>query len=276
MSRDDGKSPTQKPCSFCGAMVFICRDRRKRWRQGQRQFYCSCACRSEYQRKNGPSNRMALGNPRFFQHIDSELKAYLLGYIYADGCVLWNEEEGVYALTFTCTDEYPLSLIKQGAGSDHVIHRRAGVSGKTNLHFRIGNKQMASDLMAHGVVPRKSMVLRFPTTVPDHLIRHVVRGYMDGDGDICLYREKGRMVLSCSFYGTPWFVKSAAEHVGRHAGLKSTGPFMQGTLCRFKRSQHQAERMLSYLYADSNYHLDRKKRKFDAWCELQQEKAHAV
>lgn len=268
--------PASVPCPHCNNPVAIRADRRSKWRRGQRRFYCGLSCSTAYRRANGPTNRLSIENPRYFQRIDSEMKAYLLGYILADGCVLWNEEAGLYALTFTCTDEYPLSLIKQGAGLDHPIHRRAGVSEKTNLHFRIGSKQMASDLIAHGAVPRKSMVLRFPTTVPDRLIRHMIRGYMDGDGDVCLYREKGRMVLSCSFYGTPWFVKGAAEHIGRHAGLKSTGSYMQGTLCRFRRSQHQAERMLNYLYADSNYYLDRKKRKFDAWCDLQKEEAHAV
>ena len=42
--------------------------------------------------------RMGNFNERYFDQIESEAKAYWLGFIFADGCVLWNERTGNYAL----------------------------------------------------------------------------------------------------------------------------------------------------------------------------------
>ena len=40
------------------------------------------------------------------------------------------------------------------------------------------------DLEKHGCVENKSLILQFPTTVPEELMHHFIRGYFDGDGCI--------------------------------------------------------------------------------------------
>lgn len=51
---------------------------------------------------------------------------------------------------------------------------------------------MANDLINLGCIPRKTLVLKFPneSTVPKQLIKHFIRGYMDGDGCISTYYKK--------------------------------------------------------------------------------------
>jgi len=49
---------------------------------------------------------------------------------------------------------------------------------------------MKSDLMSHGVVPKKSLILTFPplSTVSEDFLPAFVRGYFDGDGCLSLYK----------------------------------------------------------------------------------------
>jgi len=59
---------------------------------------------------------------------------------------------------------------------------------------------MYNDLLNLGIVPRKSKILRFPTKeqIPENLIQHYIRGYLDGDGSVQLHHN----CLSISFVGT--------------------------------------------------------------------------
>lgn len=41
------------------------------------------------------------------------------------------------------------------------------------------------DLIKHGCVKQKSLILQPPINVPQNLIRHFIRGFFDGDGSIC-------------------------------------------------------------------------------------------
>lgn len=55
------------------------------------------------------------------------------------------------------------------------------------------SKELANDLAVLGCVNNKSLILTFPNEqqVPQQLLRHFLRGYVDGDGCLC-YTEKTR------------------------------------------------------------------------------------
>lgn len=58
---------------------------------------------------------------------------------------------------------------------------------------------MHDDLIKHGCIPNKSLKLKFPTTVPDKLIRHFVRGYFDGDGSIAKNEDRCTLISTQEF-----------------------------------------------------------------------------
>ena len=47
---------------------------------------------------------------------------------------------------------------------------------------------MCKDISLLGGIKNKSLILQFPTCVPDSLIHHFIRGYFDGDG--CIWNGK--------------------------------------------------------------------------------------
>jgi hypothetical protein len=64
-------------------------------------------------------------NEHYFDEVDSEAKAYWLGFIFADGCVLWNER----------TRNYALQVGLQGRDVDHLVMLTLPIRGfSENAH----------------------------------------------------------------------------------------------------------------------------------------------
>lgn len=139
-------------------------------------------------------------NYNYFETIDTEDKAYWLGFIYADGNI--NKAQNT------------LTIQLQGRDNGHLVKLNKCIEGnfsvkcfdiikndKTYFMCRIlvYSTKMSKDLMDKGVVPHKTDKICFPD-IPNHLIRHFIRGYFDGDGSICERKHKrGPSDLSCSF-----------------------------------------------------------------------------
>jgi hypothetical protein len=127
----------------------------------------------------------------FFSDIDSEDKAYILGFIFADGCV------SDYSIAFNLSkrDEAILSKIRNCLGSNapiaYPLNSKVGVFRnkiiKSGLGARLDicSRVMSLDLQKLGCVKRKSLVLKFPN-IPSQVMRHFIRGYFDGDGFVCV------------------------------------------------------------------------------------------
>ena len=114
-----------------------------------------------------------------FEVIDTEEKAYWLGFLYADGSV--SSAEDKVELGLAEKDYGHLEKFKSFMGiSNKICHREKTKSYR--ISFRSANCKQ--DLINKGCVPKKSLILEFPTfeQVPEHLMRHFIRGYFDGDG----------------------------------------------------------------------------------------------
>ena len=118
-----------------------------------------------------------------FFNIDSELKAYLLGFISADGCLYhFKNKYWKLQIDLSCKDK------------EHVILLRDLISPKSTVYtcvcrtachccFYVEDNKLCHDLLSHGLTPRKSFSLSFPELAKD-LEPHNIRGYFDGDGHI--------------------------------------------------------------------------------------------
>lgn len=109
----------------------------------------------------------------FFKRWSNEM-AYVLGFVYTDGCVSGN------TLTISQKDRYILDKINEVMTSNCVI--RESNNGKNTLHtLYIHRKEIVEDLRRLGVVESKSRILTFPS-VPNDYLPHFIRGVIDGDG----------------------------------------------------------------------------------------------
>ena len=115
----------------------------------------------------------------FFSIIDTEEKAYWLGFLAADGNVGSNNP--VVSIHLSLTDVDHLSKIRQSLQSTHPIK----IYNKS-CYFTIRSKILTDDLKQYGIVPRKDRIVRAPQ-IDTFFVRHFWRGVIDGDG--CLYKR---------------------------------------------------------------------------------------
>lgn len=197
-------------------------------------------------------------NKDYFQTINTEDKAYWLGFIYADGCVTKNHRSLI--INLSPTDIEHLNLFNQCIESTYPIKYK---DNGRYVSLIISNKHFVEHLIDKGCVPHKSLVLQFPTEnqVPSNLIRHFIRGYFDGDGCIHTkmrqHKNKPRPYLECevNFLGTYDMLLNIIKHIPLlNINIKEFGLIYKFRIC----SKNKIVELLDYLYKDSHFYLPRK------------------
>ena len=121
-----------------------------------------------------------------FEKIDSEEKAYWLGFFTADGCITENK----IRLSLKAEDYSHLLKWKRFTkwnGKDYY-HKDTNA---WEVYFR--STKIKNDLTRFGVTPRKTFTLRFPYDMIDReLIHHYIRGVFDADG--CITKQVRKTV----------------------------------------------------------------------------------
>lgn len=164
-------------------------------------------------------------NFRYFENIDTEDKAYFLGFIYADGNLYRNSMK----ITIRDYDIDVLEKLKKYMNSNHPIYKKplSDWSGKEVLkkdgivELIISQKKIREDLNKHGVFPNKTHTLEsLPSTVSDKLIKHFIRGYIDGDGSFGRYvHNDGYERSSVNIVGTKKFLIELSHKVSQLTGI---------------------------------------------------------
>lgn len=133
-------------------------------------------------------------NKYYFDNIDSERKAYWLGLLYADGTN--SESKYVTTLRLQETDIKILQEFNNDIGSNmpiKFIERQTKHPTWQNLYrLDINNKHISKRLAELGVHQNKTFTLLFPnkSQISEPLMRHWLRGLWDGDGSVCIYKNK--------------------------------------------------------------------------------------
>ncbi len=140
-------------------------------------------------------------NNRYFQHIDTPLKAYFLGYIFADGWVCHNNATHNYefGMELQEQDKYVLEKLNSELGGVHkifydnskttIILNHEANRGPTNI-LRVYSKNLVEDLISNGISTNKSQKDIIPHIENENLFFDFMRGYIDGDG--CYWKIKQR------------------------------------------------------------------------------------
>lgn len=202
-------------------------------------------------------------NESFFSSIDTEQKAYWLGFVYADGCVYKGSSCNSYRLQINLkhADKYHLESFQKAIGSNYKIQDK-NVNGSMSSLLKINSTKMCIDLMSLGVLPRKSLTLKPPERLKKQLVRHFIRGYFDGDGSI---KKTGRekVKYSISFVGTHDFLEwTKKELIESNIHVDTRVSKLRNIWALEYQKMELAEKTFHYLYNDSSIHLERKYNRF--------------
>lgn len=200
-------------------------------------------------------------NYEYFKDIDTEEKAYWLGFIYADGNV--NKAQNTLRINLQVNDSNHLVKLNKSIGGNFSVRIYDEVHKDKSYpmsQILIYSTSMVKDLMSYGVFPNKTDKIIFPD-LPENLIRHFIRGYFDGDGSICERKHKKRLSdLACSFScGSMLFLEKLREILYQN-NIKSY-------IVQDKRGNKASlslagltnpDVFLHYMYDNATIYLDRK------------------
>lgn len=203
-------------------------------------------------------------NEDFFEVIDTEEKAYWLGFLAADGSISESTTSKRVELGLKAEDrEHIKKFVSSIGGVEEMIKSKiAKLDGKSFEVSRVNVActKMANDLIDKGITPRKSFTLTFPMFLEQQLIRHFMRGYFDGDGNVHI--RKGS--VSISAVGNEQFIKSFATKLNELIGIKFPKIYnKQGSeVMQVYYYGDNARRILDFFYRDATVFLSRKRDKY--------------
>lgn len=224
-------------------------------------------------------------NDTFFDDIDSEIKAYLLGFFIADGCVSKdekNENRKAVRLSVNLSekDREIVELFQQYICPNNKIivtnYRKGAVDRKPVNSVKWSSKYMASILENYYKIKQRKtqdIEFKFPFyRISNELIRHFIRGFFDGDGHISFSEINRQFTLS--FYSTSkefliqigdiinlkFVVESIID-----SSIKSNITLYSLRFNSFNKRRQFIEKLHNWLYQDSKFYLKRKKDKFESY-----------
>jgi hypothetical protein len=151
-------------------------------------------------RGNELANRKHFFNYRYLEKIDSEEKAYILGFIMADGCVDRLMTRLIINLAHIDIDV--LKFISKCFSYDSsLVFKKSVLNRMPQYSLSLNSKELCIDLKNHGVLPMKSYNATYPKTIPKHLNKDFISGLFDGDGSVS--HNPSKKTTNCSIAGTP-------------------------------------------------------------------------
>ncbi len=197
----------------------------------------------------------------FFRKIDTEEKAYWLGFIAADGNI--SKDKYTCSIEIKQSDKEHLEKFSKIFNNYYPVLQIDKVY--PSVKICIHSKQCCLDLEQYGIIPNKSLILDINfNLISEELLPHFIRGYFDGDGSIFCNVPKRKNGYNyeewgCNFVGT----KKVLSHFKRYLNLKNKitkkgniySLDISGTLKTYQ--------VLTILYNNSTIFLQRKKDKYN-------------
>ncbi len=202
-------------------------------------------------------------NNKYFEVIDTEEKAYWLGFLMADGNISRNRVR----INLHERDVEHLYKFTKSLSSNHKIGKTSKGTQYNQRKVEICSPSLCEDLIKIGCIENKTFKLQFPN-INEHLIRHFVRGYFDGDGSLSFGKKQGKYLYSSiCIVGTESFCNSLIKVVSNE--LQITTSLRQRFPDRFNSTRmleisgnKQVLKFLEWIYGNCTIYLDRKYNKY--------------
>lgn len=211
-------------------------------------------------------------NETIFDSIDTEEKAYWLGFLYADGYITENnynvglglslkDQEHILKFNEFLQFDHGATISKTHQFGTKETQNKAGnelYMCSTQIH----NQHLWNSLKDKGCVPHKSLILTFPKESlfkSRDLIYHFIRGYFDGDGSLGLYphsKTNSNLEESLNFVGTENFLKGIQQYLGN--GFLMQKPNCNERTYRLSYSTKKAREAAELMYQNATIYLNRK------------------
>lgn len=207
-------------------------------------------------------------NEHVFDVIDTEEKAYWLGFIFADGYISSHKDgkKLIYRFELTLGEEDKTHLDKFNVFMEHRDNNvklkpiKYKDTYRNSYRWTVNSKHLWETLNNYGCTPKKSLTLTFPDVsifTDKHLIISFIRGYFDGDGCIS-FCDKTHTRPICSVVGTIEFLKVIQAWILGDTNKLTQNHSLNSATKVYSVSGIKALAFLYALYYKSNIYLERK------------------
>jgi transposase len=212
------------------------------------------------------SNTYAV-DEHFFDSIDSNIKAYVLGWFYSDGCV---DNAGKMRIQIQSGDSYVLDWIKEQMQYEGPLYDvpppKKFPHRKAQRALCINRKALADNLIKLGCIPNKSLTMTFPSQrqLPKRYWPSFMLGVFDGDGSI----SRKSNYIQTSITSTEEFLSTARDLIYKPLGLAPRHYFRYSwtnTMSLMTTKTEDSRKLLEYMYREAPFYLTRKFQIFDDW-----------
>lgn len=214
------------------------------------------------------ANKKYSVNSEYFKEINTEEKAYWLGFLYADGYVRMKyNRSGELRLKLGRKDRHHIELFTKCLESNHPIKDTESIvvindkEHKSDVSLvSIYNTEIVQDLYKHGCTNKKTFTIEFPELRED-LIRHFIRGYFDGDGHISIEKgyNFGRVGLTSGSHNFVISLVNILKSFDISTNITERETYY---ICEIT-NKNNIYKFEKFIYTNSTISLYRKKEKFD-------------
>ena len=184
---------------------------------------------SSFLRTHGIKLNPDKGNVHYFDTIDSYAKAYIVGFIAADGALVKTRTTTTLTITLKYEDKAVLEFIKSEIGNEHKLQeiiRPSSFDSSKNIHhirYTISDRNITKALNKLGIISNKSLSMgNIIKNIPYKYRDAFIIGYFDGDGSVTIRdgeypNNRGILCKDYSLYiqirGTREFLFGICNHL---------------------------------------------------------------
>lgn len=200
----------------------------------------------------------------YFEKIDTEEKAYWLGFIYADGSL---NDRNVFCMGLVVDGFRHMTKFAAAIEYDGEI-KPSEIDTGIRYFISLSHPKFARDLKTKGVVPRKTWRVQFPYWLDKDLIPHFIRGLFDGDGSV--YVKNNRSYKYPAFYicgGVKKFIDDVATIMTKYTCVQKNKVSKDKTknCWRIAYGGIPALKIRDWFYAGATVWMEYKKEIFDSF-----------
>jgi intein-encoded DNA endonuclease-like protein len=204
-------------------------------------------------------------NLNFFDKINEE-SSYFIGLLFADGSI---NNKGRVTLNLSEKDVELIQIFKKKLKTNKPIF---SVKKTNSSSFSFQNKIISEQLNNFGLIPNKSLILKFSEKIPNEFLKDYIRGYFDGDGCVSIKKGKNTSSLRVHFVGTYEMLHGIQNVLINELNITKTKINQltkdKNTFQFEIRRKNDIQLFKDFIYYDNCICLSRKKEKFFTQLEL--------
>lgn len=213
------------------------------------------------------TNRKYTVNHDYFDRITEE-SAWILGWLISDGFA----QKNYFGIKVSEKDADIIYKIKEMLDYTGVVYSYENKLTQTNKtyrqkHLKITSNKIVNRLKDFEIYPNKSLTVKFPriilNTGSEDIIRNFIKGVFEGDGSILLDKNTS---LLFQIVGTKELLQEIQTCLIKYLNVNrnklTRNVLISNHYALRYRGRYQALKIFDWLYCSSQFHLDRKFKKY--------------